>query len=174
MTNARESDTRPYRRCVGALLINRQGLVFVGARSDSSEDAWQMPQGGLRKRETPEEAVFRELKEEIGTDKAAILAESGSWLSYDLPTEASYRKWKGRYRGQTQKWFALRFTGIDADIDLEASDHAEFRTWRWVPIDRLPGLIIPFKRPVYEAVVDEFRHLAVPQTDEMMAPSRDI
>lgn len=173
MTSAIDSDTRPYRRCVGALLINRHGLIFVGARSDSSEDAWQMPQGGLRKRETPEEAVFRELKEEVGTDKAVVLAESESWLSYDLPIETSQRKWKGRYRGQTQKWFALRFTGIDDDIDLETSDHAEFRTWRWVPIDRLPGLIVPFKRPVYEAVLDEFGHLAVPEATEEMPAFHD-
>ena len=174
MTSILEPDTRPYRPCVGALLINREGLVFIGARSDTPDRAWQMPQGGIRKGETPETAAFRELKEEIGTDKAIVLAESESWLSYDLPTEASHRKWKGRYRGQTQKWFALRFLGSDADIDLDTSDHAEFQAWLWVPIDRLPSLIIPFKRPVYEAVVAEFRHLAVAEGTEEATASGDL
>ena len=153
---------RPYRRCVGALLFNAEGLVFVGRRRDTREDAWQMPQGGIDGDETPEKAVFRELDEEIGTANAEIIAESRGWLSYDLPDEIAGRLWGGRYRGQEQKWFALRFTGRDADIDLGEGADAEFSDWKWVPIDDLPGLIVPFKRPIYEAVVNQFRHLVGP------------
>ena len=153
---------RPYRKCVGALLLNAEGLVFVGRRRDTAEDAWQMPQGGIDNDETPEKAVLRELGEEIGTTKAEIVAESREWHSYDLPEELAERMWGGRYRGQEQKWFALRFTGRDADIDLGEGADAEFGAWKWMPIEALPRLIVPFKRPIYEEIVKEFRHLAGP------------
>ena len=153
---------RPYRRCVGALLLNAEGRVFVGRRRDTEEDAWQLPQGGIEADETPEKAVLRELAEEIGTAQAEIIAAGRKWLSYDLPEEIAGRLWGGRYRGQEQKWFALRFTGGDADIDLGEGADAEFGDWKWVPIDDLPRMIVSFKRLVYEEIVNEFRHLAVP------------
>jgi putative (di)nucleoside polyphosphate hydrolase len=144
-----------YRPCVGLMLLNRDGLVFVGRRDDTP-DAWQMPQGGIDAGETPREAAMRELREEIGTDRAEILAESRAWLRYDLPEELRGRLWGGGYVGQAQKWFALRFLGGDDDIDLDAH-HREFAAWRWVPLDDLTRLIVPFKRAVYDAVVEEFR-----------------
>jgi len=154
-------DTRPYRRNVGVLLLNRDGLVWVGRRSDTP-DAWQMPQGGVDKGEDPRVAALRELKEEIGTGAAQVLAETPGWLRYDLPPEVAARKWRGRYRGQEQKWFACRFTGADGDIVLDGHGKAEFDAWRWVEIERLTDLIVPFKRDVYAQVVAAFRHLAVP------------
>ena len=160
-----------YRRGVGVMLLDPRGLVFVGRRLDTP-DAWQMPQGGIDAGETPREAALRELAEEIGTDRAELLAESHGWLSYDLPPELGGRVWGGRYRGQTQKWFAFRFTGSDADIDLAAAAHPEFDAWRWVPADELPRLIVPFKRPVYEAVLAEFRHL-LPPPSAAGTPDRD-
>jgi len=147
-----------YRRGVGIMLLNRQRLAFVGRRIDTP-GAWQMPQGGIDDGESPRQAALRELKEEIGTDKAEILAESAQWLRYDLPgAEDGMRLWGGRYRGQEQKWFAMRFTGTDADIDL-ATHHPEFDAWRWLPTAELPALIVPFKRALYEAVLAEFRDL---------------
>ena len=145
-----------YRPCVGVMLINEMGLVFTAQRLDMAEDAWQMPQGGIDAGETPRQAALRELKEETGTDKARIIAESAQWLSYDLPAKLRRALWSGQYRGQTQKWFLARFTGEDADIDLNA--HVpEFSSWQWTPLDDLSRLIVPFKREVYEKVVDEFR-----------------
>lgn len=149
------ADPRPYRPCVGIMLFNADGHVFVGKRVDVEGDHWQMPQGGINKGETPQQAALRELQEEVGTDKAEILAESAEWHRYDLPPELSRKVWKGRYRGQKQRWFAMRFTGRDTDIDLEAHE-AEFSAWQWVPVDRLNDLIIPFKRDVYRDLVVEF------------------
>ena len=146
----------PYRPCVGVVLIDRRGLVFVGERGDM-RGAWQMPQGGIDRGEDPREACLREMEEEIGTRKATILAETRDWLTYDLPPELVGTVWKGRYRGQRQKWFALRFTGRDADIALDRHKHREFVAWRWARPDELAGLTVAFKRPVYEAVVREFR-----------------
>src|SRR5690606_38664077 len=116
--------------------------------------------------ETPRAAAMRELQEEIGVgpDKATIVAEARDWLYYDLPGEVAGRLWAGAFRGQAQKWFVARFTGSDRDIDLNAHGSVEFSAWRWVSIDTLPGLIVPFKRPVYEALAAEFRHLAIPVT----------
>jgi putative (di)nucleoside polyphosphate hydrolase len=155
----------PYRKGVGAVLFNAGGLVFVGRRIDTPGDAWQLPQGGIADGEKPAKAVFRELREEIGTDKAEILAKSSAWLSYDLPAELVGRVWQGRYRGQRQRWFALRFTGGDADIDIAASRHAEFDAWRWVAIGDLPALAVPFKRTLYARLLDEFGHFARPAPD---------
>lgn len=151
-----------YRPCVGLMILNRQGLVFAARRIDTP-DAWQMPQGGIDPGESPTEAALREMEEEIGTAKAEIVAEHPRWLSYDLPAELRNRVWGGRYLGQTQKWFALRFTGTEQDIDLTAHD-AEFDAWRWLEMDELPRVIVDFKRGIYEDVVAEFRHLAGPNT----------
>ena len=145
-------DPRPYRLGVGAMLINRDGRVFVGQRSDASAPAWQMPQGGIDGDESPREAVRRELREEIGTDKAEIIAETEDWLHYDLPANVTGLVWGGRYRGQKQKWFALRFTGHDDDIDIAANDQ-EFTNWKWTEMDSLPKLIVPFKRQLYRDVI---------------------
>lgn len=152
-------EERPYRPCVGIMLLNGGGQVFVAQRIDQQVEAWQMPQGGIDAREDPRQAVFRELKEEIGTDHAEVLAESRGWLDYDLPRDLADKVWRGRFRGQTQKWFALRFLGQDSDIDIE-TEHPEFNAWRWAPMADLPRLIVPFKRDNYEKVVAEFRHLA--------------
>jgi putative (di)nucleoside polyphosphate hydrolase len=146
----------PYRRGVGALLFNDQGLVFVARRLDTL-DAWQLPQGGIHKGETPRQAVFRELLEEIGTDRAEVLAKSRRWLRYDLPQELRGRVWNGKYRGQEQRWFALRFTGSDADIDLAAHGKPEFDAWRWSDFEDLPRLAVSFKRALYRDLVEEFR-----------------
>ena len=150
---------KPYRPCVGIMLINRDGLAFVGQRIDVFEEAWQMPQGGIDEGETPRTAALRELHEEVGTGKGEIVAEVADWLNYDLPQDTAAGRWGGKYRGQTQKWFALRFTGDDGDIDLDAHE-PEFKAWRWMELDALPGLVVPFKRPIYERVVAEFRPVA--------------
>jgi putative (di)nucleoside polyphosphate hydrolase len=142
------------------MLINQFGLVFVGRRIDTPGGAWQMPQGGIDDGETPRQAALRELVEEVGTDKVDIVAESRHWLDYDFPVDLAARLWQGRYRGQRQKWFVMRFTGDDRDIDL-ATGHPEFSAWKWVAIDELPALIVPFKRATYQQLVSEFRHLAV-------------
>jgi putative (di)nucleoside polyphosphate hydrolase len=153
-----ESELRFYRPGVGIMLLNDKGLVFVGRRINMPTGlaAWQMPQGGIDRGETPRQAALRELHEEAGTDKAEILAESQVWHHYDLPPEIAGRMWKGRYRGQRQKWFAMHFTGTDADIDL-ATHHPEFDAWEWVEPERLPELIVPFKRQIYQDVLIEFR-----------------
>jgi putative (di)nucleoside polyphosphate hydrolase len=150
-----------YRRGVGIMLLNRGGLVFVGRRIDQSQEAWQMPQGGIDAGETARQAALRELKEEIGTDRAEVLAESAGWFRYDLPENLRGNVWHGRYRGQEQKWFAMRFTGDDGEIDL-ATHHAEFDAWQWVARDRLEALIVPFKRALYRAVIAEFAPLWSP------------
>jgi putative (di)nucleoside polyphosphate hydrolase len=149
----------PYRPCVGIMLIDRGGRVFVAQRIDNPGAAWQMPQGGIDEGESPRQAALRELHEETGTDKAEILAESGNWLRYDLPAELVPRIWGGRYRGQEQKWFALRFLGNDADIDI-ATEIPEFSVWRWAEMAELPDIIVPFKRHIYQEVIAEFGHLA--------------
>ena len=161
MATPEEIARLPYRPCVGLLLLNGEGKVFVGRRIDTAKEGdniWQMPQGGIDDGETPAEAALRELAEEIGTDKAEIVAESRHWLRYDLPPQLVGKVWTGRYRGQEQRWFALRFLGKDADIDL-ATAHPEFDAWRWVDLDDVPALVIPFKRDTYRAVVEEFKAL---------------
>jgi putative (di)nucleoside polyphosphate hydrolase len=148
-------DPRPYRRGVGIALINAKGLVFVGQRLDSTEPAWQMPQGGIDQGETPRAAALRELHEEVGTDKAEIVAQTPDWVRYDLPADIAAKTWKGRFRGQEQMWFLMRFTGTDADIDI-ATKHPEFSAWKWLPFPQLPKVIVGFKRPIYDAVVKAF------------------
>jgi putative (di)nucleoside polyphosphate hydrolase len=149
----------PYRPCVGIMLLNPRGQVFVARRIDMPSEAWQMPQGGIDEGEPPQAAALRELREEIGTDKAEVLAESRTWMNYDLPAELIGKLWGGRYRGQTQKWFAMRFTGMDSDINI-ATEVPEFLDWKWAEIDRLPSLIVPFKRKLYEQIVAEFMPVA--------------
>jgi len=153
-----DREPAPYRLAVGIMLLNREGNGFVSRRIDMPAGlaAWQMPQGGIDPGETPQEAAFRELEEEVGTANAEILGESRGWLYYDLPAEIAGGMWGGRYRGQRQKWFAMRFTGEDADIDPAAAEHPEFDAWEWVPPERLPELIVPFKRQLYCDILAEF------------------
>lgn len=155
-----------YRLGVGAVLINADGLVLVAQRLDTPSDAWQMPQGGIDKGEDPRKTVLRELQEEIGTANAEIIGETDDWLTYDLPKEIRKSIWKGRYRGQKQKWFALRFLGSDAEIDLNAHKHPEFSAWKWVEFQTVPDLIVPFKRALYQDIVDMFQHLTVRGADK--------
>jgi putative (di)nucleoside polyphosphate hydrolase len=152
----------PYRPCAGFMLVNADGLVFVGQRIDpSAHGFWQMPQGGIDKGEDIREAALRELQEEVGVgpDLVEVIAQGSRPFLYDLPPELQGRVWKGKYRGQEQYWFLGRFLGTDADIDLEAHDPPEFNAWRWVAPEALPDLIVPFKRAVYEELVAEFRPL---------------
>lgn len=143
-----------YRACVGILMFNAAARVFVAQRIDTPTPAWQMPQGGIDAGEAPRAAALRELEEEIGTRAVEIVGETRGWIRYDLPPEIRDGRWKGRYVGQAQKWVAARFLGRDADITLD-TDHPEFSDWRWVELETLPELIVPFKRAVYEAVVAE-------------------
>lgn len=161
--------TSNYRPCVGVMLLNQQGRVFVGRRRPkgahdvvSKRYEWQMPQGGIDEGEEPLAAALRELYEETNVTSVSLLAESADWYDYDLPLESGHR-WKGKYRGQTQKWFALRFTGEDSEVDIErpagGAHKPEFDAWRWERLERLPQLIVPFKRRVYEQVLRDFAHL---------------
>ena len=147
----------PYRRNVGVMLANPAGHVFVGQRIDNHQSAWQMPQGGIDKGESPRDAALRELEEETGVSPALVTveAETEGWLAYDLPHDIVPRIWKGRYRGQEQKWFLLRFHGADSDIRLE-TEHPEFSSWQWLSPDALVANIVPFKRAVYEQVLAAF------------------
>jgi putative (di)nucleoside polyphosphate hydrolase len=157
-----DPETLPYRPCAGFMLVNRAGLVFVGERIDpSAHGFWQMPQGGIDEGEDVRTAALRELAEEtgIGAHLVEVIAPASRPIRYDLPPELLGKVWKGRYRGQEQHWFLGRFLGTDADIDLEAHDPPEFSAYRWVDPEELPGLIVPFKRAVYEALVAEFREL---------------
>jgi putative (di)nucleoside polyphosphate hydrolase len=155
----------PYRACVGIVLLNRDGLIWIGRRFDQVDktvENWQMPQGGIDPEEDPAQAALRELAEETGTDKASILARSRDLHRYDLPPHLLGVALKGIYRGQEQTWFALRFLGEDVDFNIEApagGHEPEFDAWRWATASEVLALIAPFKRPVYQAVLEEFRHL---------------
>lgn len=155
----------PYRPNVGAALFNHQGLVLVARRAElpnaeAPAGGWQLPQGGIDEGEDPRQAVLRELAEEIGTDRADVIGEHDVWLTYDLPAELIGVALKGRYRGQRQRWFALRFTGSDNDIRLDLDPHPEFDAWRWAPLLELPALAVPFKRPIYEILTASFARFA--------------
>jgi putative (di)nucleoside polyphosphate hydrolase len=156
----------PYRPNVGAVLFNRHGLIFVARRADMPNaegpaGGWQLPQGGIDEGEDPRIAIFRELEEEIGTAKAEIIGEHPAWLTYDLPPNLLGIAWRGRYRGQRQRWFAMRFQGEDSDIRLDLDPHPEFDAWRWVRLAELPSLAVPFKRAIYDELALSFARFAV-------------
>lgn len=152
---ASEVDAQHYRKCAGVFLLNGAGQVWVGERNDTP-GAWQMPQGGIDKGEAPRDAALRELEEETGTANVEYLAETPHWLKYDLPDDLQRRAWKGKWRGQMQKWFAYRYLGRDSEIDVLGVEKPEFDRWRWVEPHEVPVLIVGFKRPVYEALLEEF------------------
>ena len=166
MSKGKQPAELPYRPCVGIAVFNRAGHVWIGCRSDANAAGegegswWQMPQGGLDEGEDPYEAALRELYEETSVKKVSLIAEAPGWLTYDLPAELIPKSWGGRYRGQKQKWFALRFEGKDSEIEIlrpgGGKHAAEFSAWRWDRLARLPELIVPFKRKVYEEVVRVF------------------
>ena len=154
-----------YRPCVGVMLLNAEGLAWIGRRFDKPNDEgkchwWQMPQGGIDGNEDPAIAAARELAEETAITSAEIIAEAPDWYRYDLPEHLIGKSWKGKYRGQTQKWFAMRFLGDDSEVNLAPPGHKqEFDAWRWAHMDEMLDLIVPFKKPVYEQVIKAFRHL---------------
>ncbi|MEM6668156.1 MAG: RNA pyrophosphohydrolase [Pseudomonadota bacterium] len=160
MADPIDPETLPYRPCVGVMLLNTDNLIFAGQRIDNTAEAWQMPQGGIDDGEEPKEAALRELWEETGVaaEKVELVAESMDWIPYDLPPELLGKIWKGRYRGQKQKWFAARFLGSDADVNI-ATEHPEFRTWSWMGPEELIEAIVPFKVHVYREVFREFDQL---------------
>lgn len=152
--------TLPYRPCAGIMLVNRSGKVFVGQRLDTRTEAWQMPQGGIDEGEDAEIAALRELEEETGIAReyVTILARSSDEHFYDLPEDLIGKLWHGKWRGQRQTWFLMRFTGEDSDVNIE-TDHQEFRAWQWIDPQELPALIVPFKEKLYRNVVAEFAEL---------------
>ena len=164
----RPFESLPYRPCAGMMVLNAQGLVFIGRRSSGPEHiddthVWQMPQGGIDENEDPYKAALRELYEETNIRSVEKLGEIADWLHYDIPRDIVGQAWKGQYRGQKQKWYALRFTGPDSEIDVAnpAGGHdPEFIAWRWVVMRELPDLVVPFKRATYERVVAEFQKFA--------------
>lgn len=152
-----EIEKLPYRPCAGVMLVNKDGLVFVGQRKDRFTEAWQMPQGGIDDGETPRDAALRELEEETGVPPALVTieAETNGWVPYELPRDLVPKLWKGRFRGQQQKWFLMRFHGSDDQVNI-FTEHQEFSQWKWMPADELIDSIVPFKRSVYETVLSEF------------------
>jgi putative (di)nucleoside polyphosphate hydrolase len=156
-TSTRSDDG--YRLGVGIMLLNSRGNIFVGQRTDVNEEAWQMPQGGIEEGETPREAALRELREELGTSKAEIIAETKTWFRYELPADLLEGSRHGQWRGQQQKWFLMLFRGQESDINV-ATEAPEFSQWQWVTTDRLIELIVPFKRQLYLRVLQEFADLS--------------
>ncbi len=158
-TMAKDQPTLPYRPCVGVCLINADGLIWLGRRAglEAGPDAgaWQMPQGGIDDGESADVAVLRELQEEIGTAQGTIIAKISDWLPYDFPDFVP-KKMRAKWRGQTQKWFLLRFTGQDSDIDVRGVAHPEFSAWRWATTAEAIALVVPFKRSIYEQVLHQF------------------
>ncbi len=165
-----KAEDLPYRPCVGIMVLNKAGFVWSGRRIpignseyDGSPQLWQMPQGGIDPGEDPLPAAMRELYEETGMKSVSLLAEAGRWINYDLPSDLIGIGLKGKYRGQTQRWFAFRFEGDESEIAINpppGGHEPEFDAWEWKPMRDLPDLIVPFKRRVYEEVVAEFAHLA--------------
>lgn len=161
-------ESLPYRPCAGIMLLNRAGLAFIGRRTGGPEHvddlhAWQMPQGGIDENEDPYKAALRELYEETNVRSVEKLGEMPGWLHYDIPPDIAGQAWKGKYRGQKQKWFALRFTGEDREIDVAnpgGGHKPEFTAWRWERMEKMPGLVVPFKRQSYEKIVAEFGRFA--------------
>lgn len=145
----------PYRPCAGIMLLNAENKVFVAKRIDTKVEAWQMPQGGIDEGEDTREAALRELEEETGINNVTVIDEYEGWLTYDLPDELYGKVWKGRYGGQTMKWYLMRFNGKDADINIE-TEHAEFSEWKWSDMKDLPHMIVPFKKDIYQKLADHF------------------
>ncbi len=162
------NDLLNYRPCVGIMLLNREGLVFIGRRRNPATDlvpahAWQMPQGGIDEGEDPYDAALRELLEETNVSTVRFLAIAPDWYTYDVPGGMIRKSGRSQFQGQRQKWFALRFEGEESEINVEhptGAAHPEFDAWRWERMERLADLVVPFKRPVYDKVVEVFRHLA--------------
>jgi putative (di)nucleoside polyphosphate hydrolase len=157
-----DPETLPYRPCVGVTLINGEGLIWAGQRIDSPVAAWQMPQGGIDNGEKPKDAAYRELWEETGitANLVEFIAKTDEWVTYDLPPELLGKVWKGKYRGQKQKWYLFRYLGGDDQINI-TRDHPEFSSWKWIGAGEMLAAIVPFKRAVYDTVVEHFRdHLA--------------
>lgn len=159
MTSGKDDDL-PYRTGVGMMLLNRTGEVFVGQRIDTTMEAWQLPQGGVHDGEDFETAALRELEEEIGTANVEVIARTRDWLFYDLPPDIRGKVWGGKFRGQRQIWYAMRFLGEDSEINIETA-HPEFSEWKWVTWDELDRIIVPFKRQLYKELKDRFRYLTL-------------
>lgn len=149
---------RSYRPCVGMMILNNRNDVFVARRIDSSRDAWQMPQGGIDQDESPEEAAFRELQEEIGTNKVKILAKTKKQYTYNFPRDLREKLWNGQYRGQRQTWFLMRYLGSEQDINIKTKN-PEFNEWKWIQMSELINIVIPFKKKVYEKIILEFQDI---------------
>jgi putative (di)nucleoside polyphosphate hydrolase len=155
---AKRRPAKAYRPGVGVMLLNERNEIFIGRRIDIMQDAWQMPQGGIDRGETPRRAALRELKEEIGIDRVEVIAESNRWFYYDVPDEFAQKAWRGRWRGQRQKWFVMLLKGPDTDINL-ATEHPEFNAWRWASLAELSALAVSFKQQIYLDVLGEFSTL---------------
>ncbi len=149
------SETKLFRPCVGLVLINHDGLIFLGQRLDSNLDAWQMPQGGIDDGETPYQAGLREMMEEVGTNNVEFLGEMEEWLDYEIPDKLAKRLWDGKYIGQTQKWLAFRFLGKDEEININTKD-PEFSTWKWEKANQALKLAVPFKKDIYKKVIEKY------------------
>ena len=151
--------SKPYRKCVGILIINHKKEVLVGRRIDHPSGFWQMPQGGIDEQENPEDAVWREMMEEIGTNNAILIKESKQWVKYDIPAETlKTLPWGNKYKGQTQKWFAFKFTGKDSEINV-GTENPEFSEWKWTKINSIINNIVPFKKNVYSIILEEFKDI---------------